>query len=111
MSTYIPQSQAEQIVDQINAMNPPCNWSEQAKLAYAETAASTNQGPNGERDYYAVWKSNGFNQNCKNVGDMIAGYSGSWQEMIRNEYNAYVKSHQDASQWGLPEGVTWTYVE
>ena len=110
MSTYISLDQAKGTTAKINALEPPITATEQAKVAYAATTATSNVTAEGNRDYYAVWEKCGFNQNCKNAGDMMAAY-GNWAEMMRNEYKTYTAGHQPASQWGLPEGITWIYVE
>lgn len=110
MSTYIPQTDAQAVVDQINQFNPPITWTEPALLAYATTPYSENIGPNGERDYYAVWKDCGFAQNCKNVADRVAGYGAASAEAgMRQEFADYTAGHNPAAP--LPEGVQWTFVK
>ena len=109
--TYISLDRAQEITAQINALQPPISYAEQARVAYAATPATTNEQPGGERDYYAVWKDCGFSQNCKLAGDSMTGYPGSWAEMMKNEYDAWMAHHEPASQYGLPEGLTWVFVE
>lgn len=105
---YIPIDQAQAITAKLNALNPPITQSEQAKVAVAVTATAI-PDLTQPANYYAVWQDCGFSQNCKTLGDMQNGY-GSWGEMVRNEYDAWMARHEPASQYGLPEGLTWYYV-
>lgn len=110
--TIIPYDQAKETNDKLNALEPPITYAEQARLAYAVTSYANPQGATkDERDYYSVWADCEFSQNCKNLGDMMLGYPGSWAQMVRNEYNAWMQSHQKAAQYGLPEGMTWYFVD
>ena len=106
---YIPVDEARNITDTLNSLDPPIVSSEQAKVAVAVTAAAI-PDLSQPANYYAVWQKDGFSQNCKTLGDMQRGY-GNWAQMVRNEYAEWNKNHEPASQWGLPEGLTWYYVE
>lgn len=111
MSTYIPLDQAQAVVVTINALEPPISPTESAKVAYATTPATENVEPDGDRDYYAVWPDCGFSQNCATVQQRIDAKIGDWAAGMRQEYADYMRGHEPASQYGLPEGVEWTYVE
>lgn len=108
--TLIPVEDARRITASINAVQPSIVPSgAQASTAVAVTPQHV-PDLSVPQNYYAVWKENGFCSCCKNVADSQIGYPGSWAEFIRDEYAEYAKSHEPASQYGLPEGLTWYYV-
>ena len=108
--TLIPIEDARKVTASINALSPPIvPWGEMAKTAVAVTP-EFQPDLSKPQNYYAVWKEDGFSQCCKNVGDSQIGYPGSWDQMIRNEYKAWAAHHEPASQYSLPEGLTWFFV-
>lgn len=109
--TLIPIDEAKAITASINAAQPMIVPSgAKAKTAVAVTPQFT-PDLSIPQNYYAVWQENGFCQCCKNVADSQIGYPGSWATFIRDEFKEYQKGHQPASQYGLPEGLTWFFVE
>lgn len=78
------------------------------KLGYPDESYSEVVGPNGEREHHVVWEHNGYFPDCYYLDQMQTNY-GNWAAMTKTEYDSASVGHQDAAQYGLPEGIKWTF--